>query len=267
VVQVRDCTHRLVGVAKSTGTSIILVGHVTKEGALAGPRVLEHLVDTVLSFEGDRHHALRVLRGVKHRFGPAGELGVFEMGDVGLRAVPDPSRLFLADRARGVSGSVVVPSIDGHRPLLVEIQALVTKSFMTMPRRSAEGVDPGRLPFLLAVLESRAGVSLGDFDVYALAVGGVQVREPAADLAVCCALASAVTDRPLPPDLVSCGEVGLGGEIRSVGHLERRLNEAVRLGLRRALVPKSAPSMPVGVEAIRVATVHEALRAVGVDRR
>jgi DNA repair protein RadA/Sms len=262
VAQVRECTHRLVGVAKARGISVLLVGHVTKEGTLAGPRTLEHMVDTVLSFEGDRHHALRVLRGVKHRFGPAGELGVFEMVDDGLRAVPDPSNLFLSDRAAGISGSVVVPTVDGHRALLVEIQALVTQSFLTSPRRSSEGVDPGRLTLLAAVLASRARLPLQNHDVYALAVGGVQVREPAADLAICCAIASAATGVALPDDLVAIGEVGLGGEIRSVGHLERRVNEAARLGLRRALVPRSAPAMPVGVNAIRVSTVNEALAAV-----
>jgi DNA repair protein RadA/Sms len=265
VVQVRQCAHRLVQEAKLRGISVVLVGHVTKDGALAGPRVLEHLVDTVLSFEGDRHHALRVLRGVKHRYGPAGELGVFEMSDGGLLAVPDPSSVFLADRAQNVSGSVVVPTVDGHRPLLVELQALVTPSSLATPRRSAEGVDPGRLSFLLAVLASRAGVGVGDLDIYTLAVGGVQVREPAADLALCCAIASAVRGIALPPDLVAIGEVGLGGEIRRVGHLERRLNEAARLGLRRALVPASAGAVPAGVKALRVSSVLEALRVVDVS--
>jgi DNA repair protein RadA/Sms len=264
VVQVRECAHRLVGLAKSRGTAVVLVGHVTKEGALAGPRVLEHVVDTVLAFEGDRHHALRVLRGVKHRFGATDELGVFEMGDAGLVAVPDPSSVFLADRACGVSGSIVLPTVEGHRPLLVELQALVTPSGLPMPRRSAEGVDAGRLAFLLAVLQSRAGISVREHDVYALAVGGVQVREPGADLALCCAIASARTGRPLPADLVACGEVGLGGELRRVGHLERRLNEAARLGFRRALVPPSAPAPPAGVRALRGATVREALGLVGI---
>jgi DNA repair protein RadA/Sms len=262
VVQVRDCTHRLIALAKERAISMLLVGHVTKEGALAGPRTLEHMVDTVLSFEGNRHHALRVLRGVKHRFGPSGEIGVFEMVDEGLRAVPDPSNLFLSDRTTGISGSVVVPTIDGHRALLVEIQALVTQSFLTTPRRSSEGVDPGRLPLLTAVLNSRAQIPLGNRDVYTLAVGGVQVREPAADLAVCCAIASAATGDVLPPDLFVVGEVGLGGEIRSVGHIERRVNEAVRLGLRRALVPRSAPALPVGVTAFRVSSLLDALQRV-----
>lgn len=265
VVQVRECAHRLVQVAKAQGVAVLLVGHVTKEGALAGPRVLEHVVDTVLAFEGDRHHALRVLRAAKHRFGATDELGVFEMSEGGLVAVPDPSSVFLADRARGVSGSMVVPTIDGHRPLLVELQALVTPSQLVMPRRSAEGVDGGRLGFLLAVLLKRAGVDTGKNDVYALAVGGVRVHEPGADLALCCALWSAVKDRPLPDDLVACGEVGLGGELRRVGHLERRLHEAARLGFRHALVPASAPDPPPGITVLRASTLGEALSLVGTN--
>jgi DNA repair protein RadA/Sms len=227
--------------------------------------VLEHVVDTVCAFEGDRHHSLRMLRAVKHRFGPTEELGVFEMGEQGLTVVADPSSVFLADRSRGVSGSVVLPTLDGHRPLLVELQALVTKSYLPMPRRSAEGVDSGRLALLLAVLESRAGVKFAERDVYALAVGGVTVREPAADLALCCALASAVTGQPLPDDLVTCGEVGLGGELRRVGHMERRLHEAARLGLRRALLPASAPPAPAGVHELRATSLREALHLVGIQ--
>jgi DNA repair protein RadA/Sms len=263
VVQVRECAHRLVQVAKAQGVAVLLVGHVTKEGALAGPRVLEHVVDTVLSFEGDRHHAFRVMRAVKHRFGATDELGVFEMGDGGLVAVPDPSSVFLADRARGVSGSMVVPTIDGHRPLLVEHQALVNHSTLVMPRRSAEGVDSGRLAFLLAVLSKRVAVDTSKHEVYALAVGGVQVHEPGADLALCCALWSAVHDKPLPDDLVACGEVGLGGELRRVGHLERRLGEAARLGFRRAVVPASAPDLPAGIEILRAGTLADALSLIG----
>ena len=264
VVQVRECANRLVQVAKSTGVAIVLVGHVTKEGALAGPRVLEHLVDTVLGFEGDRHHAMRVLRAAKHRFGSTDEAGVFEMREEGLVTVADPSSIFLADRAREVSGSIVLPAIDGHRPLLVEIQALIVKTGLAFPRRSAEGVDLGRLNFLLAVLEKRAGVALTEHDVYALAVGGLQVKEPGADLALCLALASARLDTVLPPDLVACGEVGLGGELRRVTHLERRLHEAARLGLRRAIVPVNAPPSPAGVEELRAATLTDALRLAGV---
>ena len=266
VVQVRESANRLVRIAKASGIAIVLVGHVTKDGALAGPRVLEHLVDTVLGFEGDRHHALRVLRATKHRFGSTDETGVFEMSEGGLVTVADPSSIFLAARALGVSGSIVAPTIDGQRPILVEIQALMVDTTMAVPRRSAEGVDLGRLGFLLAVLEKRAGISFERREVYALAVGGVQVREPGADLALCLALASARQNVVLPPDLVACGEVGLGGELRRVIHLERRLTEAARLGLRRAIVPANAPPSPPGVHELRAGTIGEALQLAGFAR-
>jgi DNA repair protein RadA/Sms len=264
VAQVRESAHRLVQEAKSRAMSTVLVGHVTKDGTLAGPRVLEHVVDTVLAFEGDRHHALRLLRAVKHRFGSTHDLGLFEMGDAGLAAVPDASGLFLADRRPGVAGSVVVPTIEGHRPLLVEIQALVTPSYLSTPRRSAQGLDGGRLALLLAVLQTRVGISTGAADVYALAVGGVRIAEPGADLAVALAVASAVTGTALPADLVACGEVGLGGELRQVAQTERRLAEAARLGFTRAIVPFSAPLAPRGVEAVRAATLAEAIASAGL---
>jgi DNA repair protein RadA/Sms len=263
VVQVRESANRLVQVAKSNGIAIILVGHVTKDGALAGPRVLEHLVDTVLGFEGDRHHTMRILRATKHRFGSTDETGVFEMVEEGLVTVDDPSAIFLADRSQGVSGSIVAPTIDGHRPILVEIQALMINASTVVPRRSAEGVDLGRLNFLLAVLEKRAGIPFGKHDVYALAVGGVQVHEPGADLALCLALASAQYNVVLPSDLVACGEVGLGGELRRVIHLERRLTEAARLGLRRAIIPANAPPSPAGIEELRASNLSEALQLAG----
>ena len=262
VAQVRECAHQLVQIAKARGTAILLVGHVTKEGTLAGPRVLEHVVDTVLSFEGDRHHALRMVRAAKHRFGSTGELGLFEMGDAGLVGVPDAGRLFLADRRPGVAGSVVVPTMEGHRPLLVEVQALVTKTALPMPRRSAQGVDAGRLALLLAVLEQRVGLkSLAASDVYASAVGGVRITEPGADLALGLALWSALTIRALPEDLVACGEVGLGGELRQVAHTARRLSEAARLGFTRAIVPVSAPEPPPGIAVIRAGTLADAVAA------
>ncbi len=264
VTQVRESAARLVHEAKARGIAVILVGHVTKDGNLAGPRVLEHVVDTVLSFEGDRHHGLRLLRAVKHRFGSTDELGLFEMSEAGLVAVPDPSALFLADRRRGVPGSAIVATIEGHRPLLVELQALVNPTSIPTPRRSAQGVDGGRLSLLTAVLDRRVGVSVTGHDVYALAVGGVRVVEPAADLAICLAISSSLTDVALPPTLVACGEVGLGGEIRQVGHLERRLNEAARLGFTQALVPLLAPEPPAGIEAIRVATLAEAVRRLAM---
>ncbi|MGI9119769.1 MAG: DNA repair protein RadA [Acidimicrobiales bacterium] len=268
VTQVRECAHRLVVAAKETGVSIVLVGHVTKEGSLAGPRVLEHVVDTVLSFEGDRHHALRVLRAVKHRFGSVQELGLFEMTDAGMVGVPDASGLFLADRRPGVAGSVVVPTMEGHRPLLVEVQALVSPSKLPQPRRSAQGLDHGRLALLLAVLGCRLAIrSFAEADVYASAVGGVRVVEPGADLAVALALVSSVTNRPLPAHLVACGEVGLGGELRQVAQTSRRLAEAARLGFTQAVVPTSAPEPPPGIELLRASTLGEALDQVRLPWR
>jgi DNA repair protein RadA/Sms len=264
VAQVRGCAQRLVEEAKGRGVAVILVGHVTKDGALAGPRVLEHVVDTVLSFEGDRHHALRLLRAVKHRFGSTNELGVFEMTGAGLTGVPDASQLFLADRRSAVPGSVVVPAMDGRRPLVVEVQALTTAAAPGVPgRRSAQGVDGGRLALLLAVLQQRAKVRTAELDVYASSVGGVRLTEPGVDLAVALAVASARGDRPLPNDLVVMGEVGLGGEVRQVSHAVRRLGEAARIGFRRAIVPRSTPAFD-GLQLDRVATVTEALVAAGL---
>jgi DNA repair protein RadA/Sms len=256
IAQVRGCAQSLVGLAKSGGPAVVLVGHVTKEGALAGPRVLEHVVDTVLSFEGDRHHALRLLRAAKHRFASTGELGLFEMTATGLRGVADPGGLFLGDRRANVPGSVVFPAMEGHRPLLVEIQALVARTNMPSPRRSASGYDAGRLSLLLAVLEKRAGVRLADHDVYLSVAGGIRIGDPGADLAVCLALASAATVRPIG-DLVVLGEVGLGGEVRHVAHTARRLAEAARLGFGHAVVPPSTPRTK-GVSAFPVSTLVEA---------
>jgi DNA repair protein RadA/Sms len=264
VAQVRECAHRLVRAAKDSGMATVLVGHVTKDGNLAGPRVLEHVVDTVLSFEGERHHALRLLRAVKHRFGPTSELGLFEMTDAGLEGVPDPGRLFLSDRQASAAGSVVVPTLEGHRPLLVELQALVARSPLNMPRRSAQGLDAGRMAMVSAVLEERVGVTLVAADVYALAVGGVRVIEPGADLALALALTSSVTGTPLPADLVVCGELGLCGELRQVGQMGRRLAEAARLGFRRAVVPASAPDGPPGLEVLRASTLVEAIARAGL---
>jgi DNA repair protein RadA/Sms len=266
VVQVRECAHRLVGEAKRRGVPVVLVGHVTKEGGLAGPRVLEHVVDTVLSFEGDRHHSLRLLRAVKHRFGPTNELGVFEMAGNGLQGVPDASRLFLTDRRTGVAGSAVVPTLEGQRPLLVEVQALTnTIRDGVPPRRSAQGIDAGRLALLLAVLERRARWRVGNQEVFASAVGGVRLTEPGADLPVCLALVSALANEPLPPDLVVFGEVGLAGELRQVAHASRRLAEAARMGFRRAIVPANTPDGVEGITLTRVATVAQALAAVGLS--
>jgi DNA repair protein RadA/Sms len=265
VAQVRHCAHRLVQLAKRRAMATVLVGHVTKDGSLAGPRVLEHTVDTVLSFEGDRHHALRLLRAVKHRFGSTDELGLFEMAATGLVGVPDAGAFFLADRRPGVPGSAVVPAMEGRRPLLVEVQALVASTQLAFPRRSAEGVDSGRLALLLAVLEKRAHLDIARCDVYALAVGGVRVTEPGADLALALAVASAHADVPIGADIVACGEVGLGGELRQVGQLERRLAEAARLGFRQAVVPASAPEPPAGITVIRAATLGDAVAALSLS--
>ncbi|MFZ9696810.1 MAG: DNA repair protein RadA [Ilumatobacteraceae bacterium] len=265
VVQVRGCAHRLVQEAKHRNLPVIMVGHVTKEGGLAGPRVLEHVVDTVLSFEGERHHALRLLRAAKHRFGPTSELGLFEMTETGMVGVPDASQLFLADRRTGVPGSVVVPTLEGQRPLLVELQALTNPvSGGAPPRRSAQGVDSGRLALLLAVLERRARVSLAGHEVYASVVGGVKLSEPGADLGMCLALVSAVANKPLPADLVVVGEVGLAGEVRQVAQVGRRLAEAARLGFTRAIVPASASAKVAGIRVDTAATINEALSLAGL---
>jgi DNA repair protein RadA/Sms len=259
VPQVRACAEYLVRLAKT---------YVTKDGALAGPRVLEHLVDTVITVEGDRHHELRMVRATKHRFGPTGELGLFAMGDAGLAAVTDPHQLLLGDRRPGTPGSAVLPAMEGQRALLVEIQALRAPAPPSAPlRRSAQGVDAGRLALLLAVLEQHADLVLGHTDVFASVVGGIRVTEPAADLALVLALASTVARRPLAADVVAFGEVGLGGEIRAVPHAPRRLSEAARIGFRRAFVPASCPNGPPGMELVRVSSVLEAvLRAFSSDR-
>jgi len=259
VSQVRESTHRLVRIAKARGIATVVVGHVTKDGGLAGPRVLEHLVDTVLSFEGERHHALRLLRALKHRYGSTDELGLFEMTGGGLVGVPDPSALFLADRRPGIAGSVVAPVLDGHRPLLVEVQALVARSHIPTPRRSAQGLDSGRLALVLAVLDKRLETTFHEHDVHTVAAGGVKVTEPGADLALALALVSARDGRPLPDGLVACGEIGLGGELRQVHQTGRRLAEAARLGFRQAIVPASAPADVSGLDVLRAATLAEAV--------
>ena len=266
VAQVRHCAQELARLAKERTITMVLVGHVTKDGSLAGPRVLEHLVDTVLSFGGDRHHALRLLRAVKHRFGSTAEVGLFEMGEGGLEGVADAGHLFLADRHPGVAGSVVVPTLDGHRPLLVELQSLVVAAAPgSAPRRSVQGVDGGRLALLLAVLDRRAGLRLAGHDVYAMAAGGARVNDPGADLALVLAIASSASGRPLPADLVACGEVGLGGEVRQVPQLGRRLAEAARLGFHAAIAPVSGPDPPPGMVALPVASVSDALAVAGVN--
>lgn len=237
VGQVRECTAHLLRMAKSTGTAIFLVGHVTKEGAIAGPRVLEHMVDTVLYFEGERHNSFRVLRAVKNRFGSTNEIGIFEMTEGGLREVVNPSELFMAQRPKGEAGSVVTVSMEGTRPVLVEIQALVTATTFGMPRRMTAGVDFNRVVLIAAVLEKRVGLHLGSQDIYVNVAGGVKLSEPAVDLGIAMALASSLRDRPLDPGLAVMGEIGLTGEIRAVSHLEKRVREAAKLGFTSCVVP------------------------------
>jgi DNA repair protein RadA/Sms len=240
VSQVRECGGRLMLLAKQGGLAVFLLGHVTKDGALAGPRVLEHLVDTVLYFEGERHATYRVLRAVKNRFGSTNEIGVFEMTDRGLSEVRNPSAVFLAERPLGAPGSVIVAALEGTRPLLLELQALVTPAHFGTPRRTVLGADYNRVCLLLAILEKRAGLPLQNQDVFVNVAGGARCQEPAADLGLAVAAASSYLERPLAPDVVVLGEVGLTGEVRAVGGLEPRLREAAALGFQAAVVPRSS---------------------------
>jgi DNA repair protein RadA/Sms len=264
VSQVRECGARLMMLAKRTGMATFLVGHVTKEGALAGPRVLEHLVDTVLYFEGERHHAHRILRAVKNRFGSTNEIGVFEMGEAGLTEVKNPSGFFLLERPRGAAGSVVVSSLEGTRPLLLELQALVTPASFGTPRRTVLGADYNRVCLLLAVLEKRLGLPLQSQDAFVNVAGGGRVGEPAADLGIALAAASSYLDRPVPGDVVVMGEVGLTGEVRAVTALPVRLKEAAALGFASAVVPRNNlsghGSYPLHVRG--VGSVEEALKGL-----
>ncbi len=272
--QVRDCALRLIQQAKGGACALFLIGHVTKEGNLAGPKTLEHMVDAVLYLEGERFQAYRLLRATKNRYGPTNEVGVFEMAGDGLQEVANPSLAFLERRGTG-PGSVAVATIEGTRPLLTEVQGLTNPNRYGMPRRSANGVDFNRLLMLIAVLGQRAGVPLGDADVYVNVVGGLRVEEPAADLAIALALASSHRQVALPGDLVAIGEVGLSGEVRPVPHIDRRLAEAARLGFHRALVPDSgrgsrrsgpAPAAE-GLVVTDVADLRQAIAVVGLGRR
>ena len=260
ISQVRECASRLMRAAKETGTGVFIVGHVTKEGAIAGPRALEHLVDTVLYLEGDRTHTFRLLRAVKNRFGSTNEVGVFEMKETGLEEVANPSQFLLAERPTGVSGSVVTCSVEGTRPLLVEVQALASSTGWTQPRRTSMGVDSNRLSLLLAVLEKKAGFNFAQQDVFVNIAGGVRLFEPAADLAMTTALVSTYLDRPVPLDIVVWGEVGLAGEVRGVGHSAMRAAEAFKLGFKRCILPHSnvdqIPREP-GVECMGVRSLHD----------
>ena len=243
VTQVRASAQALIRFAKTTGTAVILVGHVTKDGQIAGPRVVEHMVDAVASFEGDRGHHFRILRAVKNRFGPTDEIGVFEMTDAGLAEVPNPSALFLAGRDQQAAGTAVFAGMEGTRPLLVEIQALVAPTSLGTPRRAVVGWEPSRLAMIVAVLEAHAGLKLGQHDIYLTVAGGLRVNEPAADLAAAAALVSSLCGRALPSDVVFFGEVGLSGSVRPVAHAAARLKEAAKLGFTRAVAPRIEASV------------------------
>ncbi|MFO7639390.1 MAG: DNA repair protein RadA [bacterium] len=270
VAQVRECTAELLRLAKARVITTVLIGHVTKYGAIAGPRTLEHMVDAVLSFEGERFQQYRIVRAVKNRFGSTNEIGVFEMADAGLVEVANPSRFFLSDRKSDVSGSAVAATLEGTRPLLVEVQALAASTPYALPQRVATGFDNRRLNMLLCVLERRAGVATSGQDVFLNVAGGLKIQEPAADLAVVAALASSVRDTPLPTDAVLIGEVGLGGEVRSVSRAEARVNEAARLGFGRVILSRRNLSREVkavaGTQTIGVESVRAALEALGVVR-
>lgn len=270
VSQVRSCTGVLIRIAKSTHTPIFIVGHVTKEGTIAGPRVLEHMVDTVLYFEGDRHQTYRVLRAVKNRFGSTDEMGIFEMCEGGLQEVSNPSEILLSQRPLHGPGSVVAASIEGTRPLLVEVQGLAAHSYLTSPRRVATGVDYNRTMLILAVLEKRVGLRMANQDVYVNVAGGVRIGEPALDLAIAVALASSMKDLPVDQNTAVIGEVGLAGEVRSVSQIDKRINEAARLGFKRVIVPgnsRSKDNKTYPLEIINVESVSRAVEAAVGDPR
>lgn len=264
VAQVRECTGHFMRIAKIRGIATVLVGHVTKEGAIAGPRLLEHMVDCVLYFEGERHHSYRLLRAVKNRFGSTNEMGIFEMIEGGLREVTNPSELFLSERPLGVAGSTVVASMEGTRPVLVELQALVSSTNFPSPRRMSAGIDHNRLSLIIAVLEKRVGLFLQNQDAYLNVAGGVKLDEPAIDLAAAVAIASSFRDRPTRPFDVVFGEIGLTGEVRGVSRIDQRVREAQKLGFKRVVMPSKSMkgwTAPEGIEIVGVETVAQALAA------
>lgn len=268
VSQVRECTSELMRIAKTYGIPIFIVGHVTKEGAIAGPRILEHMVDAVLYFEGERHHTYRILRGVKNRFGSTNEMGVFEMKEAGLREVLNPSEIFLEERSQGAAGSTVVASMEGTRPVLVEIQALISPSSFGNPRRMATGIDTNRVPLLMAVLEKRVGLMLQNQDAYIKVAGGVKLDEPAIDLAIIVSIASSFRDQPTNPEDIFIGEVGLTGEIRRVSRIEQRVQEAAKLGFKRVICPQNnidGWTKPKNIQVVGVKSVQEALQNGIID--
>ncbi|CQR48549.1 hypothetical protein BN1058_02933 [Paraliobacillus sp. PM-2] len=263
VSQVRECTSELMRIAKTNHIPIFIVGHVTKEGAIAGPRLLEHMVDAVLYFEGERHHTFRILRSVKNRFGSTHEMGIFEMKEEGLREVLNPSEIFLEERSQGVAGSTVVASMEGTRPVLVEIQSLISPTSFGQARRMATGIDHNRVPLLMAVLEKRVGLLMQNQDAYVKVAGGVKLDEPAIDLAVAISIASSFKDQASKPDDVLIGEVGLTGEIRRVSRIDQRVQEAAKLGFKRAIIPAKnleGWTIPSTIEVVGVNSVQEALQ-------
>jgi DNA repair protein RadA/Sms len=265
VSQVRECALMLQTLAKQTGLSVVLIGHVTKEGVIAGPRVLEHVVDTVLYLEGDPFQVYRLLRSVKNRFGATSEVGVFEMRGQGMVEVKNPSEAFLAERVVTASGSAIVVTMEGTRPLLVEVQALTAQTSYSNPRRTANGIDNNRLLLLIAVLSKRMNFRLFEQDVFVNVVGGLTIEEPAADLAIGLAIASSILERPIPADVAIVGEIGLSGELRAVGQLGARMNEAAKLGFRRMVVPRrlrADDEPPAGLEILRVRSLAEALQVL-----
>lgn len=264
ISQVKDCTMTLMQLSKSQGITVFVVGHINKDGNIAGPKVLEHMVDCVLYFEGDANSIYRLLRAAKNRFGSTNEIGVFEMQDSGLVEVPNPSQMLLEGRPEGASGTCVACVMEGTRPVLAEVQALVTKTTFNVPRRAADGFDFNRAVLLLAVMEKRAGMKLNLFDAYLNVIGGLRLDEPGADLPVVLAVASSYRDQPIADDLVAIGEVGMTGEIRSVSHLSQRLGEAARLGFKRCMIPRSSSEkleIPDGMTVYRVRNVREAIEA------
>ncbi|KJS00021.1 MAG: DNA repair protein RadA [Desulfobulbaceae bacterium BRH_c16a] len=265
VTQVRESAYRLLGMAKKENIPVILVGHVTKDGAIAGPKVLEHMVDTVLYFEGDRSHAFRILRTVKNRFGSTNEIGVFEMKEEGLVQVSNPSEIFLAERPLNEPGSVVLPSVEGTRPILVEVQALVSPTNLGTARRTAIGADQQRLSLLCAVLEKKGGLDMYGHDIFLNIAGGMRIDEPALDLGMVCALASSLLEKPISSTTVVCGEVGLAGEVRAIGHVDIRIREAQRLGFSRFVLPRSNKeriTWSPGIELVGAANLQELLEVV-----
>ena len=263
VAQVRACAQELIRLAKRRGITLILVGHVTKDGQIAGPRVLEHMVDAVLHFEGERGHNFRILRAYKNRFGATDEIGVFEMGDRGLREVANPSALFLPEYDGDVTGSAVFAGIEGNRPILMEIQALAAPSPLATPRRAVVGWDGNRLAMLLAVLDTRCGLALSGYDVYLNVVGGLRISEPAADLAVVAALVSSLAARPMPAKTVAFGEVGLSGEVRPVGRADARFKEAAKLGFGTAICPRGGETGAAPLKTLEAATLTDMLAFIG----